>query len=490
MRLRVVAAVTVTGILTLASCTATQDGVDVLNPSDFADTVTVDAVTGHLEELERIADEHGGNRAVGTVGYDASVDYVVDVLTDRGFDVSAPEFEIGSFDTEVESLRGGDGRSVPVHALTNSVSTGPEGIDAPVMALPKDASLGCAATDYDGTDAAGAIVLVNRGQCRFGEKESIAADRGAAALIVVDPSGGTITDGTVGEPGASRIPTGSVTGDDARALAASDAPARLVLATHTQVRHSRNVVAQTRTGSTGDVVVVGAHLDSVDSGPGINDNGTGVAAILETALRLGGSPNVENAVRFAFWGGEEEGLLGSAAYVENLTDSERADIALYLNFDMLGSPNAGYLVYDGDDSDDEGEGPGPDGSDGIERTFTEFFADRGIEVEGTDFDGRSDYGPFIGSGIPAGGVFSGADERKTRAQAQKWGGDADRMMDPNYHTARDILANVDREALAVNAIAVAYAVAVYANSVEGVNGVPVGTARTTARAEMSASPPR
>ncbi|WP_141124862.1 M20/M25/M40 family metallo-hydrolase, partial [Prescottella equi] len=119
----------------------------------------------------------------------------------------------------------------------------------------------------------------------------------------------------------------------------------------------------------GNVVMAGAHLDSVPDGPGINDDGSGVASLLETARQLGAKPDTANAVRFAFWGAEEEGLNGSTAYVDGLDDAARADIALYLNFDMVGSPNAGYFVYDGDNSDNVGEGPGPEGSAGIERTF-------------------------------------------------------------------------------------------------------------------------
>ncbi|MBM7280730.1 M28 family peptidase, partial [Gordonia rubripertincta] len=155
----------------------------------------------------------------------------------------------------------------------------------------------------------------------------------------------------------------------------------------------------------------------------------------------------------------------------------------YLNFDMIGSHNPGYLAYDGDDSDQVGEPAGPAGSDAIERTFVEHLAAGGIAVDGTDFDGRSDYGPFIEVGIPAGGVFSGADENKTAEQAAKWGGTAGQTFDENYHTDQDTLANVDRAALAKNGAAVAYGIGVYAQSVEGPNGVPVGAAREAARAE-------
>ncbi|HYI53500.1 MAG TPA: M28 family peptidase, partial [Microlunatus sp.] len=213
------------------------------------------------------------------------------------------------------------------------------------------------------------------------------------------------------------------------------------------------------------------HLDAVYAG--INDNGTGSAALLDVALKLGGSPNVGNKVRFAWWGAEELGLIGSEEWVAGLTFEQQLDIALYLNFDMVGSPNAAYFVYDGDDSDAAGFPAGPYGSAQIEQTFVDFFDDRlGIETEGTDFSGRSDYGAFIANGIPAGGLFTGAEGIKTTAQAAKWGGTAGIAYDPCYHQACDNLGNVDRDALDRNLDAMAWSVGVYAYSTEDINGVP------------------
>ncbi|HVK34734.1 MAG TPA: M28 family peptidase, partial [Microlunatus sp.] len=215
----------------------------------------------------------------------------------------------------------------------------------------------------------------------------------------------------------------------------------------------------------------GAHLDAVYAG--INDNGSGSAALLDVALKLGGSPNVSNRVRFAWWGAEELGLIGSTEYVRGLTFDQQLDIALYLNFDMVGSPNAGYFVYDGDNSDGVGAGEGPYGSKQIEETFVDFFDERlGVNTEGTDFSGRSDYGEFIAQGIPAGGLFTGAEGLKTADQAAKWGGTAGIAYDPCYHQPCDNLGNVDRVALDRNLDAMAWAVGVYAYSTEEINGVP------------------
>jgi Zn-dependent M28 family amino/carboxypeptidase len=223
--------------------------------------------------------------------------------------------------------------------------------------------------------------------------------------------------------------------------------------------------------------MAGAHLDSVAEGPGINDNGSGSAALLETALELGSAPPVNNAVRFAWWGAEESGLLGSEAYVKGLDLERKRDIAVLLNFDMVASPNAGYLAYDGDDSDRQGAPAGPPGSAGIERKLLAALSQQGVQGEGTDFDGRSDYGPFIEAGIPAGGTFTGAEERMTPEQAAKWGGRAGEAYDRCYHQACDNLANINRVALERNIKAIATVVGGYAIDLGGPDGVPARAQR-------------
>jgi len=249
-----------------------------------------------------------------------------------------------------------------------------------------------------------------------------------------------------------------------------------------RVEKTRNVVAQTKTGSTSDVVMLGAHLDSVPEGPGINDNGTGVAAVLETAVQLGSSPQVRNAVRFGFWGAEESGLVGSAKYVQTLDVDALKDIALYMNFDMLASPNPGYFTYDGDQSappSANGEvARVPEGSAGIERTLAAYLKGAGKPAEDTGFDGRSDYDGFTQAGIPAGGLFAGAEDDKNAEQAQLWGGEANQPFDPNYHKDSDTLEHIDKTALEIQGRGVAYATGLYAQDLSGRNGVPVRDDRT------------
>jgi len=207
-----------------------------------------------------------------------------------------------------------------------------------------------------------------------------------------------------------------------------------------------NLIADWPGGDTGKVVMAGSHLDSVTAGPGINDNGSGSAAVLETALavaRAGYQPTKH--LRFAWWGAEELGMVGSRYYVNSLTTANRSKISGYLNFDMIGSPNPGYFVYDDDAT--------------IEKTFKTYFTGIGIATEiETEGDGRSDHAPFKSAGIPVGGLFSGADYIKTSAQAAKWGGTAGKAFDACYHSSCDKSSNINDTALDRNADALAYAV--------------------------------
>jgi Zn-dependent M28 family amino/carboxypeptidase len=229
------------------------------------------------------------------------------------------------------------------------------------------------------------------------------------------------------------------------------------------------VIAESQEGDPNNVVIAGAHLDSVSTGPGINDNGSGSAALLEVAEQMA-NVTPQNKVRFAWWGAEEAGLFGSFTYVISLFPNELSKVTLYLNFDMIGSPNHGFFIYDGDDSDAEGAGPGPVGSAEIEKTFERYFTSVGVPFKGTDFTGRSDYGPFILAGIPSGGLFTGAEGLKTEEEAALWGGTPGEQYDPCYHQPCDNFANNNDFALEVNSDAIAYALLQYAMSTADVNG--------------------
>ncbi len=441
--------------------------------------VTTEAMVGHLSELQAIADRHDGNRAVGTPGYDASVDYVAGVLRDSGFDVQTPEFQIRVFETEEPELTVA-GAAIDARALEYSAGT--PRVSGPLVAAPADDTPGCVPADYDGLSVKGAVVLVDRGSCPFSEKQAIAAKLGAVAMVVANNVDEEKMGGTLGPDTEVTIPVISVSKADGARLRAAPGPTTVKLAASTKTVNARNVIAETKTGSARDVVMAGAHLDSVAEGPGINDNGSGVAAVLETAVQLGSAPDVRHAVRFGFWGAEELGIIGSRKYLESLDIEGLKDIALYLNFDMIGSPNPGYFTYDGDQSTalerDQGPPRVPEGSPGIERTLVDYLASVDKAAEDTSFDGRSDYDGFTRAGIPAGGLFTGGEEDMTAEEAQLWGGTADAPFDPNYHTDADTLANVDRDALGINGGGVAYAVGVYAQDLGGRNGIPERADRT------------
>lgn len=438
--------------------------------------VTLDGVREHQAAFQAIADANGGTRAAGTPGYDESVDYVVDRMTAAGYDVTLDEFPfVYVAPPTLQQL-------TPVNAVYETGAyTGTGYADVTAAVTPVDLDLGpgnastsgCEAADFAGFTA-GTIALVQRGTCPFAAKALNAEAAGAVAVIIFNqgntPDREGLIVGTLGGLDVVGIPVVGGSYADGVALSAAGATARVNVDPPEEITQY-NVIAESRWGDPENVVMAGAHLDSVQRGPGINDNGSGSAAILEVAEQMSKVRPV-NKVRFAWWGAEESGLIGSRAYVADLSQDEIDDIALYLNFDMVGSPNHVFFIYDGDDSDAVGNGAGPDGSAQIEKTFEAFYEQRGIPYLGTDFSGRSDYGPFIAAGvdIPSGGLFTGAEGVKTPEEAAIWGGTAGEQYDPCYHLACDTFDNNNDTALDVNADAIAFATLQYAMNTSDVNG--------------------
>ena len=472
--MRAIAAVMVVAVATLASCSSTDSAPASDVPRDVAGKVTADGMYAHLRKLQEIADDNGGSRAEGTPGYDASVDYVVGVLKDKGFDVQTPEFD------RLDRTEGGNptltvaGRGYHVDQASLLVTTPPGGLNA--ITLRPQKTPGCTAADYGTLSVKGTIAVVDDTGCSVGDKQNVAVAKGAVGLLVVSAPGTGGSPAGLFTPGYYQqltVPVGVIGNDADAALRRTNAPVRLVLDSKPVMVKSRNVVAQTKAGDTKNVVLAGAHLDSSARSPGINDNGSGVAALLESASALGSQPQIANAVRFAFWGSETE---GPAKYVRGLGRDQVDDVAMYLSVDMLGSPNAGYFTYDGDQSAQ----PNPDipsqsvpaGSAGVERTLAAYLNLAGVRPADMPLSTTTDYRPFLAAGIPIGGLTAGSSQRKTEVQARLWGGKAGIAFDPNYHTARDTVDNVDRKALSVMGQAIAFAIDTYAQSVEGVNGVP------------------
>jgi Zn-dependent M28 family amino/carboxypeptidase len=435
------------------------------------DCVDLAGVREHQAAFQAIADANGGTRVSGTPGYDASVDYVVDRLEAAGWETTVQEFEFQTFitlgPTVLERISPPPAGPVPTTIFSYSGS----GDVTAAVSRPADAGSGnegCEAADFAGFPA-GHIALVQRGACSFAIKATNAYNAGASAVIIWNNGPGVIN-GTLGNGFTLDIPVVSATQADGAELAATPGLImRVKTETFRGVATTSNVLAELPGKNADNVVMAGAHLDSVNEGPGINDNGSGSGALIEVAENLS-KVKPQNTLRFAWWGAEESGLVGSNYYVDNLSQSELDTIALYLNYDMIGSPNHVFFIYDGDDSDGVGAGPGPAGSAQIEETFEAFFEMRGEPYKGTDFSGRSDYGPFIAVGIPSGGLFTGAEGIKTPEEAAIWGGTAGQQYDPCYHLACDTFDNNNNHALAVNSDAVAYAALQYAMSTELING--------------------
>jgi aminopeptidase Y len=427
--------------------------------------ITPAGVREHLVALQRIAQRNGGNRAAGTKGFDESARYVAARMRAAGYRVTLQKLTYPFvYDRSPPELRTLDGGAWPYRAGRDYVTltySGSGSVEAAVTAVdllvPSPAAntstSGCEASDFASVPR-GSIALVQRGTCTFRVKVANAVAAGAAAVVVMNEGAPGRTDvfaGTLGPPQvrvpaiAASFPVGEALRNTARD-GATGVRALVTADVVSETRRTRNVIADSRVGNPANLVVVGAHLDSVFDGPGINDNGSGSAVVLETAEQLGGT-RPRNRLRFVWWGAEELGLVGSRHYVETLSPAARRRHALYLNFDMVGSPNFVPYVYDGDASSAGNGVRLAPGSAVIERVFARYFSSRNLLYRQTGIGGQSDHFPFAQAGIPVGGLFTGADGRKSSGEASAFGGRAGQPYDPCYHRACDRLTNVNGAAL-------------------------------------------
>lgn len=457
-----------------------------VDSGELRQAVSSDNIMTHLEAFQAVADANGGNRAAGTPGYEASAVYVENRLRAAGYEPVRQEFAFEQYEALGASLQ----RLTPT---PEDYAYGqPEGFldleysasgdtTAPLTAVDinlagdRASTSGCEASDFSGFPA-GHIALIQRGTCTFRAKADNAAAAGAAGAIIFNQGNDDgrldLFSGTLGAPQAA-IPVVSTSYDVGAELAALDGVTmRLAVNAAVTRTESFNILADT-VGRADRTVVVGAHLDSVREGPGINDNGSGTASILETAVQLKELGLVpENRVRFAFWGGEESGLIGSDYYVSQLSARQVKNHAVNLNFDMVASPNFVRYVYDGDGSALGTKGP--NGSGVVEQVFLDYFKSRNLPVAATEFDGRSDYFGFIDNGIPAGGLFTGAEDLKTEAEAAVFGGEANEPLDPCYHQDCDTISNIDQGVLEEMADGIAHATLTFAMTSSAVNGTDKG----------------
>jgi Peptidase family M28/PA domain len=380
--------------------------------SETGPEVTKRGLTEHLRALQRAADEHGGTRAAGTAGDRASAAYVSARLREAGWRVRRQPVRFPYFRLRSASVRVA-GRRLPAGTGFRVISYSGAGAARGRLRAVGDA---CQRSDFAALKA-GEIPLARRGRCFFRTKAGNAERAGAAALLVADPdSERGVPAATLGGPGIE-IPV-AIVGADAGARPGVRAAVRVDAVS--KRRTTYNVIAETPGGSPERVVMAGGHIDSVAAGPGINDNGSGVATLLEMAEALGPRPPGAR-VRLAFWGAEELGLIGSRRYVRSLDAAERRRIAAYLNFDMVGSPNAVSAVY-------------IEGDPVLERALRDAAA-RPLADE--TVGGASDHAPFEAAGIPIGGLYTGSSED----------GRDGRPRDPCYHLACDTVGNVDRAVL-------------------------------------------
>jgi Zn-dependent M28 family amino/carboxypeptidase len=414
-RISIVAVVLITALLAPAPAFAIDD----IDTKRLRDAVTVNGILAHERIFQRIANQNGGTRASGTPGYDASAAYVKRRLEAAGYQVTEQAFTFPFFRELAPAVlqRTAPPPTTDLETGTFDFSgsgevTGPlvptNDIVIPPTPDPSSTS-GCELNDYPPAPPEPAVALVQRGTCFFEVKVANAVDAGYDAVIIFNEGNPGRTElfiGTLGRP--FDIPVVGLSFADAAALyaqiqAGTAVEVRVVTSTEIDLnRTTTNILADSRRGDPDKVVVVGAHLDSVVAGPGINDNGSGTSTILEVAeemAELGIRPRQK--LRFAFWGAEELGLLGSEHYVSSLSDEALQSIWANLNFDMLGSPNYVRFVYDGDGSDTPTAGP--PGSAQIEQVFNDYFASQGLETDPTAFDGRSDTGRSSRWGSPPAG---------------------------------------------------------------------------------------
>ncbi len=445
--------------------TSSAFAIDEVNTKKLRKNVTVNGILQHERAFQSIANMNGGTRASGTAGYDASAAYVTRRLRQAGYRVRQQEFEFVFFEELADpQLQQVSPNQKDYETATFSFS-GSGDVTAPLQEVNDNqfpppaqpgSTAGCEPEDFTGFTA-GNVALIQRGSCTFAQKAENAEQAGASAVIIFNegqPGRTDVVAGTLGGDSDIQIPVVGASFADGEELhnllEAGEVTVHVFTSTVKEPRETVNVLADSRSGDSDQTVVVGAHLDSVLEGPGINDNGSGSATILEIAEELDElgkkfDRKQRRKLRFAFWGAEENGLIGSEHYVEQLGPRRIGDIYANLNFDMVGSPNYVRFVYDGDGSDSEPAGP--PGSAQIEAIFNQYFASQGQETDPTPFNGRSDYGPFIAVGIPAGGLFTGAEGIKTAEQAAVYGGTAGIAYDPNYHQAGDTINNLSTKAL-------------------------------------------
>ena len=437
----------------------------------FVDAVSVDRIVQHQVALQQVASLNGDTREVFSPGYSASLDYVTSTLENAGYDAKVTQFNfpfwresqppvLNQVTPTAKTYRPGtaadnDSPNVDFITMANSPTAVLDNarvvpVGGIVIPSPGGGASGCQASDYP-AEVRGNVALVQRGTCAFVDKWALAQQAGATGVIIFN-EGNTparqnplFVDNQIDATIPAVISSFALGNELYQAFQAGQNPTVDFEVYGTfQDRFLPQVLAETSGGDPNHVVVVGAHLDSVPAGPGINDDGSGTASLLAMAQEVASRPKskLRQKIRFAWWGAEENGLVGSSYYAHTLPQEEVDKIDVMLDYDMLASPNYVRFIYDGDGNAAPDNPAGPEGSGKVEQVFADWFASKGMASDRVPFDGRSDYVGFTDRGIPAGGVFAGAEGRKTAEQEQIYGGAADSWYDPCYHQLCDNLMTV------------------------------------------------
>ncbi|CAK7210992.1 Aminopeptidase Y [Sporothrix curviconia] len=431
---------------------------------------------GHASALYGIAQrgyaEYGHpTRVIGSGGHNGTLDYIYSIVSALGGG-KPEEGTDGYYHVWNQTFPATTGNVYESRLVLNDtvVQGHPMGLTPPTKAnqpvfakLALVANDGCDASDYP-ADVKGAIALIQRGTCPFGQKSELAGKAGAVSAVVYNTENGPLS-GTLGTPTPDQIATFGLSGKEGKPLAAAlkkGATLDGIAYIDSEVRTiiTKNILAQTVGGDPENCVMLGGHSDSVAEGPGINDDGSGSLTLIEVATQLV-QFNVNNCVRFAWWAAEEEGLLGSDFYAASLSPEENLKVRLFMDYDMLASPNYVYQVYNALDSEN------PAGSQALRDLYADWYTAHSLNYTLVPFDGRSDYDGFIRAGIPAGGIATGAEGIKTEEEAALFGGTAGDWYDPCYHQLCDDVSNVNLTAWELNAKLVAHSVATFAVSFEG-----------------------
>lgn len=436
---------------------------------EFEQQMSLNRMMSHLQQLQNIATAHNGSRS-HKYGFNASLEYVRKTLAKEAFSLeqTVQTFDIKMFEHRRPStLEEKNGNAVTQYQpgrdfIDMGGFTGNLSIVGSVKMVD---NFGCKTYDYPPFSAfiRKDFALVKRGECTFSEKIEAAYATGAAAILIYNDGVGDRSGPFRGQFGTNvPIPVfslsyviGSLLIYKVNATRFNDISLNLTVDTTEYTIGAFNLCAETTDSELEDTILVGSHLDSVDAGPGINDNGSGTATTLELAIQASlHLRESKHKMRFCWWGGEELGLLGSTHYVSHLDAEEKALIKANLNLDMVASPNKFYGVYNGSMAHETIR----NASQRITNLFFAYFKSQNIYAETTDFDGRSDYGPFIANDtlIAAGGLFTGAEQLKSETQRLRVGGLTNAAFDPCYHQACDSIHNIDKDALLNNAKAAAY----------------------------------